>query len=50
MPRPTKDTQLERLDKLREIAERDPMKALEAFVGQVVNQPAEKGGDQHDTK
>ncbi len=43
MPRPTKDTQLEGLDKLRQIAERDPMKALKDFVGQVVNPPAEKG-------
>ena len=47
MPRPTKDTQLEGLEKLRQIAERDPMKALEAFVGKVVNPPVENGVDQH---
>ncbi len=36
MPRPTKDNEIEDLEELREIAERDPLKALEEFVGKVV--------------
>ena len=42
MPRPTKDTQLDGLEKLRQIAERDPMKAVEAFFGPVFNNPPAK--------
>ena len=37
MPRPTKDNEIEDLQELREIAERDPMKALEQLLGKVLD-------------
>ena len=39
MPHLTKDSQIKGLEELRRIADTDPMKALEAFVGKVVRVP-----------
>ncbi len=41
MPRSTKDLEIKGLAELREIAMRDPMRALPAFVGKVVGRPGE---------
>ena len=48
MPRPPKDTEIEGLQELRKIAECDPMKALDAFVGKVVRVDDAPDDDQED--
>ena len=36
MPKPTKDTQIEGIERLRKIARKDPQRALDAFLKKIL--------------